>query len=190
MVKILHISDAHGERGLIDKLKNLMGTIDIITVGGDFEDIGILDLLSRFGKPVYAVIGNMDPPGIRAGIQKYLVEGQIVKIDEDLCLAGYPSEVKAVEGLGCKLAILSHYPPYGCKVDVAWNGRHIGSKAVREFIERVRPLVVLAGHVHESPGIDYIGGTVVINPGPFYRGHYAIVSIDSGGGVRVELGKL
>lgn len=189
-VKILHISDIHGERDVINKIENLAGNIDIITVGGDFEDVGILDMLSRFGKPVYAVMGNMDPPGVRAGVQKYLVEGRVVNIGENICLAGYPIEAKVVEGLGCRLVILSHYPPYGCKVDIAWNGRHIGSKAVRELVERVKPLVVLAGHVHESPGVDYIGGSVVVNPGPLYRGHYAIISIDSGGGVRVELGKL
>ena len=96
MVKILHISDAHGERDLIDKLKNLMGTIDIITVGGDFEDIGILDLLSKLGKPVYAVLGNMDPLGIRVRISKHLIEGRIIDIGKDLYLAGYPIEIKAV----------------------------------------------------------------------------------------------
>jgi Icc-related predicted phosphoesterase len=190
MVKILHISDAHGERDLIDKLKNLMGTIDIITVGGDFEDVGILDLLSRFGKPVYAVLGNMDPLGIRVRVSKYLVEGRIIDIGKDLYLAGYPIEIGTAEGLGRKLIVLSHYPPYDCKVDMAWGGRHIGSKAVREFIERAKPLVMLTGHVHESPGVDDIVGTVVVNPGPFYEGRYAIVHISEYGAIKVELGRL
>jgi len=98
MVKILHISDAHGERALVDKLRDLIGNVDVITVGGDFEDVGILDLLSRFGKPVYAVLGNMDPLGIRVRVSKYLIEGRIIDIGKDLYLAGYPIEIGTQRG--------------------------------------------------------------------------------------------
>jgi hypothetical protein len=86
-----------GNVALVDKLRDLIGNVDVITVGGDFEDVGILDLLSRFGKPVYAVLGNMDPLGIRVRVFKYLIEGRIIDIGKDLYLAGYPIEIKAVE---------------------------------------------------------------------------------------------
>lgn len=41
----------------------------------------------------------------------------------------------------------------------------VGSKAVRQIIEEVQPLLSLHGHIHESQGIKRIGRTVAINPG-------------------------
>jgi len=41
----------------------------------------------------------------------------------------------------------------------------VGSKAVRQIIEEVQPLLTLHGHIHESQGIKRIGRTVAINPG-------------------------
>jgi Icc-related predicted phosphoesterase len=43
-----------------------------------------------------------------------------------------------------------------------------GSVAVREAIERHRPLVALHGHIHESAGRLKLGGTLCFNPGSEY----------------------
>jgi Icc-related predicted phosphoesterase len=45
---------------------------------------------------------------------------------------------------------------------------HVGSIAVREFIELHQPLVGLHGHVHESRGAQRLGRTLCINPGSEY----------------------
>jgi Icc-related predicted phosphoesterase len=45
----------------------------------------------------------------------------------------------------------------------------VGSRAVREAIERFQPLVALHGHIHESPGATRIGRTLCINPGSDYH---------------------
>lgn len=63
-----------------------------------------------------------------------------------------------------------HDPPYGTTLDVLYDGQHIGSAAVRRFIERYQPLLVLSGHIHESPKAsgkitDRIGDTLCVNPG-------------------------
>lgn len=63
----------------------------------------------------------------------------------------------------------------------------VGSAAVREAIERHSPLLSLHGHVHESPAIQRLDGTVCVNPGSDYgdgvlRG--AILEIERGRGVR------
>jgi Icc-related predicted phosphoesterase len=63
-----------------------------------------------------------------------------------------------------------HCPPLRTRCDVLHNGQHIGSEALRRWIERVQPLLTLHGHIHESPQVsgafcDRIGTTVVINPG-------------------------
>jgi hypothetical protein len=57
---------------------------------------------------------------------------------------------------------------------------HVGSRAIRQFIERHQPPLVLSGHIHESPRIscsyrDAIGRTVVVNPGQF--GHSRLCGV-------------
>ncbi len=63
-----------------------------------------------------------------------------------------------------------HCPPYNTRCDVLFNGEHIGSRAIRRWIERTQPLLTLHGHIHESPKmsgsfVDRLGRTVVVNPG-------------------------
>ncbi len=73
---------------------------------------------------------------------------------------------------------LLHTPPYNTGLDrAALDGKkvdhvdldvHIGSIAVRRFIESKQPLLTLHGHVHESAGItriwkEQIGDTLIIS---------------------------
>jgi Icc-related predicted phosphoesterase len=44
----------------------------------------------------------------------------------------------------------------------------VGSVAVREFVERHRPVLGLHGHIHESRGATEIGRTLCVNPGSAY----------------------
>lgn len=65
-----------------------------------------------------------------------------------------------------------HSPPHGTSCDVTRDGHHVGSRAIRAFIERLQPPLVLSGHIHESPTVskawhDRIGTSVVVNPGQF-----------------------
>ncbi len=63
-----------------------------------------------------------------------------------------------------------HVPPYNTALDVIHDYRHVGSKVVRSFIERVQPPLALHGHIHESPVMsgrwsDKIGHTWCCNAG-------------------------
>lgn len=87
---------------------------------------------------------------------------------------------------------LFHTPPYDTALDrAALDGRvidhapadvHVGSIAVRRFIERRQPPITLHGHIHESPRItgrwlDRLGETVMMtaaHDGP----ELALVSFD------------
>lgn len=90
---------------------------------------------------------------------------------------------------GAPTILMAHVPPYDTALDVLYDGRKIGSEAVRAAIETHRPVLGLHGHVHESPRMpggswrDAIGGTVVVNPGSSHhdgeRARLHLVSFDT-----------
>jgi uncharacterized protein len=65
--------------------------------------------------------------------------------------------------------------------------RPVGSKAVRDAIDRHQPVLSLHGHVHESKGAVKLGKTLSINPGSSYEEGVlmaAIVNLDARKGVK------
>lgn len=65
---------------------------------------------------------------------------------------------------------IHHAPPEGSRT--SWTGRKfIGDEALRAWIDRFQPAMVLSGHIHNSPfyaegsWIDRLGSTWVFNPG-------------------------
>lgn len=49
-----------------------------------------------------------------------------------------------------RTAYLLHQPPADTPLDVLWGGSHIGSQAVRRFLEERQPYLTLHGHIHET----------------------------------------
>jgi Icc-related predicted phosphoesterase len=101
-----------------------------------------------------------------------------------------PTIAEALEGLAGRAAaadtvFVLHSPPRGTSCDVIASGTHVGSRAIRAFIERHQPPLVLSGHIHESPRVssawrDRIGRTVVVNPGQFGTSRLCGVWFDPG----------
>lgn len=97
---------------------------------------------------------------------------------------GIEEDLKELKGLADpkKTIYVFHAPPFGTSLDVLHSGVHVGSMAIREFIEREQPPLTLHGHIHESFEMsgrffDEIGKTVSVNQG-------------AKGMVVIELGKL
>ena len=74
-----------------------------------------------------------------------------------------------------------HAPPYGTGLDEApaldatlrpTHGgavmKPVGSRAVKDAIDRYQPMLGVHGHIHESRGIKKMGRTLAINPGSVY----------------------
>jgi Icc-related predicted phosphoesterase len=62
--------------------------------------------------------------------------------------------------------LICHAPPKNTKLDRAGEGRHFGSRAVRDFIEQVQPDYFYCGHIHEAAGQqDSLGRTQAWNVG-------------------------
>ena len=79
-----------------------------------------------------------------------------------------------------------HTPPFGLGLDVISSGEKVGSQAVSRFIGKMRPLLTLHGHIHESPTISgiwkaKIGETVCVQPGQMKANalSYALIDLES-----------
>lgn len=96
---------------------------------------------------------------------------------------------KRIEDMTCMVKDFSkcifnlHCPPYGTNIDQAplldeklqpkmgpsgMQMEPVGSKAVKDAIEKHQPLLGLHGHIHESRGVCKINKTLCINPGSEY----------------------
>jgi hypothetical protein len=115
-----------------------------------------LELLQTLPVPVLAVSGNMDDGQASAEIARSgRLGGRDPILIEGVSFGGPGA------GRPCDVLVV-HEPPEGT-LDQVRTGKHIGSRAVLDLITRLHPRVVTCGHVHESPGIEHVGDTLVIN---------------------------
>ena len=111
-------------------------------------------------------------------IDPFIYLKQAGTIEEDLqCFASTRDHKKTL--------YVMHSPPFGSRLDLTREGHHVGSKAIKTFIETNQPLLTLHGHIHESPKVsgsfvDKIGETVSVNPGQFGsrgRNHFELHAV-------------
>jgi Icc-related predicted phosphoesterase len=205
---IVGFADVHGSISSLDSVSEAVGQPDVLLLVGDFTHFGGENEARRIVQAVQpncgrllAVPGNCDRPEVgpfleREGVSLHghglVIEGvAFVGVGQSLpCPGRTPngaSEDELAQRLdhavsevpqGLPLILVAHQPPFGTLNDVVYSGRHVGSTAVREFIEKHQPLVCFTGHIHEGVGIDSIGATEVINPGPLQVGGYAYAEIN------------
>ncbi|MHC1590950.1 MAG: metallophosphoesterase family protein [Candidatus Helarchaeales archaeon] len=64
-----------------------------------------------------------------------------------------------------KTIFVMHSPPHDTKLDFTFRKEHVGSRAIRFFIEEKQFPLFLCGHIHEADGIERIGETTCANCG-------------------------
>lgn len=157
--------------------------------------------MARAGAPVYFVPGNMDNAELRdwpgdEGV--HALHGRC-EYEENVALVGlggsprgpFRSPFEYGEGEAAlllekavknyhegKLILLSHCPPKDTKIDLAFNVEHAGSVAVRRFVEKIHPILVVSGHIHEAQGTDTIGTSTLVNTGPAQRGNFVRIGLN------------
>jgi len=180
---------------------------DLLIICGDITNFGTIKQAEKYlsqlvalKKPVLFVPGNCDLPSLLTGeINGAVNLHQKCVLMNDYSFIGiggapisplntpleFPEEqmmkwleMTAEKCSSNKLILVSHSPPYDTKLDLAFIGEHVGSYSVRRFIEERKPIAVFCGHVHEARGIDKIGSSILVNPGPARHGFYAIVNLD------------
>jgi Icc-related predicted phosphoesterase len=181
-----------------------------VTHFGSVEDAErILSPLTALELPVLFVAGNCDPAQLaEAQIKGALnLHEQCLSLDavSFMGLGASPtsrfyswfemSEAKIMDALvqtadRCSedgsLVVVSHTPPKGTKVDLAFSKIHAGSVSLRTFIEKRKPSIVLCGHIHEAKGVDRVGDTIIVNPGPVRHGNCAIADLNDKIDVKLE----
>ena len=58
--------------------------------------------------------------------------------------------------------LISHGPPYDVR-DKCYDGRKVGCKYLRARIEKIKPKLVVCGHIHEGFGTSKALGTTIVN---------------------------
>ena len=195
------LADVHGSVRylpfIVTELSRAEGVFiagDITNFGGRREAAQILDSIAAVNANIVAVAGNCDPESVAQFLDergmavhgKAQAQGAFCCVGVNGSLSGEQGEdeftrvleqavLSRTHGDG-HLVVVSHQPAYGTAVDGLRGGRYCGSTAIRQFIEAQEPVLAISGHIHEAAGVDRLGKTTLVNPGPFRSGHYAVVT--------------
>ncbi len=209
-MRMLVISDIHGSKSMLKRVieEARKVAVDLVVVCGDITDFGslieakrVLRMIQEVGKTVF-VPGNCDPPTLlsvsRVGAayqlhcRRLTVKGVTFAGLGGSNITPFSTPIEFCEGeLANMLGSLKvregevdvcvfHCPPANTKCDRVYSGGHVGSSAIRQFVEEKKPKLVLCGHIHESKALDKLGDTLLINPGAVYQGHYTVVEVNAG----------
>lgn len=204
---IVALGDMHGNTRHLENIARDLRAADVVLLVGDLatfrhdDAVEVVEAVRAYNDHLLAVPGNCDAPSVgdylsQEGIN---LDGRMTIID-DVAFAGLGGSLpcpirtaneysdkelgetlkRATDALPSDMShvLVSHQPPFNTTTDLANTGKHVGSKAVRSAIVRLQPLVCFTGHIHEGRGVDRIGDTRIVNPGPFWQGTYAYAEID------------
>ncbi len=210
-MRIVSFGDIHMAIDRIEQLAAEMAAADVVILSGDLTTFGgqddarrVLDATQRHAGSLLALPGNLDLPDVI-----HLLDDMTVSLHGcarrigDVGIFGCggsnrtpfatPTEFGEEEldyllrrghtqiADAARRVMVCHAPPIESTTDRLFNGQHVGSPAVRAFIEQFQPDVCITGHIHESAGIDHIGRTTVLNPGALRDGGYVVVTVSPHG---------
>jgi uncharacterized protein len=188
-MKFLTFSDTHED---FDSLKKLSlrakeDDIEFVLVAGDFTNFErnirpMLKELNKIGKTIYIIPGNHEEGEVYGKVigdypNCVNVDRKATKLGNYLLL-GYGGggfsqsdpEFRSISRTWYghykseNIILMLHGPPFGTKLDLL-NNQYVGNKDYRRFVDRVKPKLVICGHIHENMGvIDEIEETKLVNP--------------------------
>jgi len=192
-VRLLLVSDLHRDLRAASAAVERAPDVDVVVGAGDFAVQrrgleGVVGVLSSIRTPTVLVAGNGESADeLQVACSGWetarVLHGSEAVIDGVTFFGlggGVPltpfgtwswdlTEDEARELLAeCPegAVLVSHSPPRG-HVDRDTSGRHLGSEAVLEAIERTHPRLVVCGHVHASWGErSDLDGVAIVNAGP------------------------
>jgi uncharacterized protein len=188
-MKIFAFTDIHGDLFALEEARLKAKDADLSICLGDisyFEhDIEFLtEVLETFPTPVILLHGNHEIKEDVELVCSYLknvtfAHKQIIKKGgySFVCYGGdgFSLVDKQFEKWGEtiikdlnpeKTIMLFHGPPHNTILDIPFENHHSGNKSLKKFVDKVNPLIVMSGHIHECEGMNgWIKETLFINPG-------------------------
>jgi Icc-related predicted phosphoesterase len=189
-MKLLIFSDIHNDQRALEKLMDLEADYyfaagDLVSWSRGLPEMG--RILQRRADRVYVLPGNheseADIARLCGDFGLHTFHGRTIRVDEfHVAGLGYSSptpfntpgeysedemeeRLKTFADLS-PLVLICHAPPRGTPLDRVRENLHIGSQAVRDFIERHQPQYFFCGHVHEAEGqTSSLGSTRAVNVG-------------------------
>ena len=169
-MKILCVSDYHREEEFaknVDKLAE-KERVDVIINAGDFlsEDFA-KKVLDREKVVTFVVKGNWDQELRTNNRNVKILENEVAEYKGYYFLGvdwGYYSEIhRLAKGIEPKkLIVITHDPPFDI-LDMSYFGNNAGIMELREAIDRIKPILHVFGHIHESAGVMKYKGTLFVN---------------------------
>ncbi|GAB4240877.1 MAG: metallophosphoesterase family protein [Acidobacteriota bacterium] len=192
-MRILAFSDLHRDLKRARSIVERSRTADVVVGAGDYATVRrglaeIIAVLRAIEKPTVLVCGNSETDSeLRAACRgwdvAHVLHGTSLKIAGTVFFGlggavpitpfgawSYDLSEQEAEALleACPpgAVLVTHSPPKGL-LDRSSSGWSLGSTAIRKTLERVRPRLVICGHIHESSGqsLEW-NGIPVINAGP------------------------
>lgn len=85
---------------------------------------------------------------------------------QDKTLENLIPQVKKTLKRTNKFIFITHMPVADTKLDDLGEIGHVGSISSRKFVEQLKPILVLSGHIHENEKKkDKVNNTLLVNPG-------------------------
>jgi len=164
-------------RLIIKELKTLKKPL--LCVPGNVDPKEIINILEEEGVSLHGrgkVIGGVGFYGFGGAKTPF---GTSMEPSEEELKIGLENSWKDIKD-NKKVIQVTHNPPFNTKIDMIQTGLHVGSKAVRSFIELHDPIVAVSAHIHEAKGVDKLKNTFLMNSGKFSEGYFGIVNIENG----------
>lgn len=207
-MRIIAFGDIHMSLGNFRNIPGI-DTADLIIITGDLTNFGgrqdaqqVVEAIRAINPNLLALAGNLD----HKDVDGYLTEmginlhGRGRTINDigiigvggsnhtpfktpnefseeelaDLLASAYQQAQKAPVHI-----LVSHTPPLDTVTDRIASGLHVGSQAVRQFIEDTQPALCLTGHIHEARAEDFIGNTHILNPGMIKDGYWIDITMEN-----------
>lgn len=167
---------------ILEELKTLKKPIIVVPGSWDKE---LIEFFDKVGVSVHGkgkMIGEVGFYGFGGAKTPF---GTPFEPEDEEIRSGLDRGLKDVKKAKFLIQV-THAPPARTLVDVISTGAHVGSEAVRKFIETHQPDAAICSHIHEGRGVDELGKTKIVNSGRFPEGHCGLITID-GESVRAKI---
>jgi uncharacterized protein len=202
-MKCYAVSDLHGKPQRLETVRKNARELkpDVVVVAGDitsfrkvYETVGFLN---QIGVPVLGIRGNTDLRSVDRALLRHPNTGSLHLFPREIGgirIVGIGGtipvpfrsrvcwrEKKALETLAdmvdASTLVVAHPPPYGIQDQVM--GKHsAGSNGLLRLLKSRHPAAIICGHIHEDPGFQEFGQTVVVNCAVGKRSGGALIEYD------------